>query len=79
MTRFLVSIFHFLVILFAIVIIILFTIIFSSVPFEFLSFFNVNLSNDSYRFLGGFVGFILVSFGFPKELIVFGMPNLAFP
>ena len=59
MTRFLVSIFHFLVILFAIVIIILFTIIFSSVPFEFLSFLNVNLSNDNYRLLAGFVGFIL--------------------
>lgn len=59
MTRFLVSIFHFLVILFAIAIIILFTIIFSSVPFEFLNFLNVNLSNDSYRLLAGFVGFIL--------------------
>jgi len=70
MTRFLVSIFHFLVILFAIVIIILFTIIFSSVPFEFLSFFNVNLSNDSFRFLGGVVGFIL---GTLFVLIFFGV------
>ena len=66
MTRFLVSIFHFLVILFAIVIIILSTIIFSSVPFEFLSFFNVNLSNDGFRFLGGFILgtlFVLIFFG----------------
>ena len=59
MTRFFVSIFHFLVILFSIAIIILFTIIFSSVSFEFLSFLNVNLSNDNYRLLAGFVGFIL--------------------
>ncbi len=70
MTRFLVSIFHFLVILFAIVIIFLFTIIFSSVPFEFLSLLNVNLANDSYRFLGGFVGFIL---GTLFVLIFFGV------
>ena len=70
MTRFLVSIFHFLVILFAIVIIFLFTIIFSSVPFEFLSLLNVNLPNDSYRFLGGFVGFIL---GTLFVLIFFGV------
>ena len=70
MTRFLVSIFHFLVILFAITIIILFTIIFSSVPFEFLNFLNLNLSNDSFRFLGGFVGFVL---GTLFVLIFFGV------
>ena len=70
MTRFLVSIFHFLVILFAIVIIILFTIVFSSVPFEFLSFFNINLSNDSFRILGGFIGFVL---GTLFVLIFFGV------
>ena len=28
-------------------------------PFEFLSFLNVNFSNDNYRLLAGFVGFIL--------------------
>ena len=70
MTRFLVSIFHFLVILFAIVIIFLFTIIFSSVPFEFLSLLNINLTSDSYRILGGFVGFIL---GTLFVLIFFGV------
>ena len=70
MTRLLVSIFHFLVILFAITIIILFTIIFSSVPFEFLSFLNINLSDDSYKFLGGIVGFVL---GTLLVLIFFGV------
>ena len=70
MTRLLVSIFHFLVILFAITIIILFTIIFSSVPFEFLSFLNINLSDDSYKFLGGIIGFVL---GTLLVLIFFGV------
>ena len=70
MTRLLVSIFHFLVILFAITIIILFTIIFSSVPFEFLSFLNIYLSDDSYKFLGGIVGFVL---GTLLVLIFFGV------
>lgn len=70
MTRLLVSIFHFLVILFAVTIIILFTIIFSSVPFEFLSFLNINLSDDSYKFLGGIIGFVL---GTLLVLIFFGV------
>ena len=70
MTRFLVSIFHFLVILFAILIILISTIFFSTVPIEFLSFFNTNLSSDELRFYGAIFGFIL---GTLFVLIFFGM------
>ena len=57
MTRFLVSIFHFLVILFAILIILISTVFFSIVPLEFFSFFDTNLSRDGLRFYGAIVGF----------------------
>ena len=70
MTRFLVSIFHFLVILFAILIILISTIFFSTVPIEFLSFFNTNLSSDELRFYGAIFGFIL---GTLFVLIFFGV------
>ena len=70
MTRFLVSIFHFLVILFAILIILISTIFFSTVPIEFLSFFNTNLSSDGLKFYGAIFGFIL---GTLFVLIFFGV------